>query len=336
MRDQDREREEFKPVGEGSSIPDADNITATDNGSDDHGEDAVAASSAGYPDQRDDDPSVHKCRSCRAPIPTGRTRCDFCLVNQIDPGDTAEPADTEQALSGIIHAVVTAETKPNAITTAAAAFNTLTADQSPTSVPGIDEYELLANSRGETARLLARKWGQLPAAAPLTSLDGQRLLDTVRQNANWDDVTEDAADGGADTEERNEQELDPVVFDADGEPITEHNKLTDLLGHSSSDQITAAQRRHRASETNERMMWIVPAFALQDADPDEDQSETGRYDRSTRRLLSCLECDSETKHVFSGSQELPDPEWGGDPMWECARCETPRFGPDPATVGPIQ
>jgi hypothetical protein len=319
MRDRDRERAEFEPVGEDSTIPDADDITATDDGSYDHGEDAVATSTAGYPDERDEDPSVHKCRSCHAPIPTGRMTCDFCLINQIDLSDAAEPPDGERTLMGIIHAVVTAEDKPNAITTATAAFNTLTADPATTDVPGIDEYELLANGTGETARQLAREWGQLPDAVILESLDGQRLLDTVRQNT---------ADGA----ERDERELEPVVFDAGGEPITGHDELTELLERGSLDRTTTAQRRYRTLDTDKQSTWIVPAFALQDDDIGEDQSETAQYDRPTRCLLSCSECESETEHVFSGSQELPDPAWSGDPIWECTHCGTPRFGPEPATV----
>jgi hypothetical protein len=329
MTDQNEKRTEFEPIGEGSISPDIYDGAATDDGGYDCSKDSVNASRRGYLGENNDDLSDDECRSCRAPIPTSRTQCDFCLVNQIDRGDTVEKPDSERTFAGIIHAVITAESKPDAITKATAAFNGLTADPSMTDAPSIDEYELIANSTGETARQLAREWGQLPDAAPLESLDGQRLLDTVRQNANWDDAI---SEGTAKGEERDEQELEPVLFNADGEPITEHDELTDLLEHGSLDQMTTARRRYRTSDTDEQPRWIVPAFALQDNDPDKDQPETGRYDRPTRRWLSCIECDSETKHVFSGSQELPDPEWGGDPIWECTRCEAPRFGPDPATV----
>lgn len=328
MKDPD-DQAEFEPVGEGAISPDSHDITVTDDGGYDRGEDAIRALSAGYPDERDEDLPAHECRSCGAPIPSERTRCDFCLVNQIDPGDATEPPDGERTLTGIIHAIVIAEDKPDAITKSTAAFSTLTADQSTTDVRGVDEYELIANSTGETARQLAREWGQLPDAAPLESLEGQRLLDTVRQNAGWDNViSENTADG----ENRGEQELDTVVFDTGGEPITGHDELTDLLKHGSPGQMTASQRRHRTSDTDEQLTWIVPAFALQDGDPEVDQPETGPHDRPARRSLSCPQCNEETIHSFGSHQDVPDPEWGGDPIWECARCETPRFGPEPATV----
>lgn len=334
MKDRDRERKEFEPVGEGSTIPDGYDVIATNDGGYDRSDDSITTSNAGYPDERDENSPAHECHSCCALIPSDRTRCNFCLVNQIDPDDAAEPLAGERTLTGIIHAIIIAETKMDAITKATAAFSTLTVDPSTTDGLGIDEYELLANSAGETVRQLAREWGQLPDAAALESLEGQRLLDTVRQNAIWNSASgEEPIDERTDSEERGEQELDPVVFNGDGEPITEHSELAELFEHGSLDRMSASQSRHRMSDTSEQLTWIVPALALQDVDPEEDQPETGRYDRPTRRLLSCLECDSETEHVFSGSQELPDPAWSGDPIWECTRCETPRFGPDPATVG---
>ncbi len=46
--------------------------------------------------------------------------------------------------------------------------------------------------------------------------------------------------------------------------------------------------------------------------------------RSRRR-----ECGRETKHRFHEFEAVPDDEGTGQPMWECQRCGTPRYGAEP-------
>lgn len=290
-------RDEFEPIGEGSITPDA-HDTAIDDGDYERVEDSIDEPAAGYPDERDDDPPNDECRSCGAPIPAERTTCDFCLVNQTDRGNAAGPPDCERTLTDIIHAVVNAETKTNVIAKANAAFSNLTADPFTTDVRGIDEYEPLANITGETVRQLAREWGQLPDAAALDTLEGQRLLDTIRQNAGWEYAAGEDMDGsGTGGEDAGTPVFDPVLVDADGELITDRDALAELLGYYSLDRTTASWTSQPPSGTGEQPTWIVPAFAPRYVDSDEDQPETGRHDGPKRHSLSCRQCSEETTRV---------------------------------------
>ncbi|WP_114578805.1 hypothetical protein [Saliphagus sp. LR7] len=317
----DDDRWEFNPEGEGRIEPDPTHSSAVDDGSYERGED----DQIGYPDtpgpdsRGSDEPTEDRCK-CGTPLDPGRTKCDFCLTNDLDYDDTPGESDTSREVRGLIHVLVDASNEANAVCIAQTVFEDIADHSSAPSTTSIDECELVAHLDDDLADRFAREWGQLPAAAQVKSTAGQRQLDTIRQNAGHDYLL--AKDGNT---EDNRPTLDPVLFDADGEPITDIEEVGELIAGGSLERTRLEWDTTDASDDSGQT-WIVPAIALEHvvrSDP-ADPSREGR----TRRTLACRECGESTRHTFDGVQAVPHPEFDDTPIWKCTRCQSHRHGSD--------
>ncbi|WP_114578470.1 hypothetical protein [Saliphagus sp. LR7] len=321
----DDDRWEFDPEGEGRIEPDPTNSTAVDDGSYERGEDSLEDDHMDYPDTSGTesgdggDSTEHHCE-CGAPLDPGRTKCDFCLTKEVEYEKSAD-ADTDREVMGVIHVLVDASSEANAVCIAQTVFEDIAEDSSTTSIDGVDECELVAHLDDDLADRFARKWGQLPAAAPVDSIPGQRQLDTIRQNAGHDYLL--SKDGNT---ENNRPTLDPVLFDADGEPITDIEEVGQLIAGGSLERTRLEWDTVDASD-EPGQTWIVPAIALEHVVRSES-TESSR-EGGTRRTLACRECGESTRHTFDGVEEIPHPEFNGTPIWKCTRCRSHRHGPDP-------
>ncbi|WP_306061217.1 hypothetical protein [Natronococcus wangiae] len=330
----DDDRWEFAPEGEGRIGPDATDARAVDDGSYECVDDSIENDHLEYPDtpgpksHGDGSAAENRCE-CGTEIAHDRTKCDFCLTNSLDYGDLAIEPDTERKLTGMIHVLVDAKTEHTAICKAKAVFKGLTGDSFTTSIDGIDECEVVADLEGELVMRFTRKWGQLPAAAAVETTEGQRQLDIIRQNAGHDYTI--AAEESTDNTEENRPTLEPVLFDAEGEPITDIGEVGQLIAGGTLERTSSNwdtdeyPRRDEPTRT-----WIVPAIALEHVSP-PDRSESLPREGRTRRNLGCRSCGESTRHKFGGVDEVPVPEIPDTPIWECTRCQSPRHGPDPGS-----
>ncbi|MFC4990538.1 hypothetical protein [Saliphagus infecundisoli] len=321
----DDDRWEFDPEGEGRIEPDPTNSTAVDDGSYERAEDSLEDDHLSYPDtpgpdSHGDEPSEHRC-ACGAPLDPSRTKCDFCLTREVEY-ENREVPDTNREVRGVIHVLVDASSEANTVCIAQTVFEDIADHSSAPSIDGIDECELVAELDGDLVDRFAQEWGQLPAAAPVASSAGQRQLDTIRQNAGHDYLR--ARDG--DTED-NRPTLDPVLFDADGEPITDIEEVGELIAGGSLERTRlewdASNPSGKPGQT-----WIVPAIALEHVVRSES-TEPSREGR-TRRILACQECGEPARHTFAGWNAVPHPEFNATPIWECTQCQSPQHGPDPS------
>ncbi|WP_114579679.1 hypothetical protein [Saliphagus sp. LR7] len=322
----DDDRWEFDPEGEGRIEPDPTTSTAVDDGSYERGDDSLEDDHLSYPDtpgpeSNGDEPSEHRC-ACGAPLDPGRTKCDFCLTREVEY-ENAEESDTTREVRGVIHVLVDASSEANAVCIAQTVFEDIADHSSAPSIDGIDECELVAELDGDLVDRFAQEWGQLPAAAPVASSAGQRQLDTIRQNAGHDYLR--ARDG--DTED-NRPTLDPVLFDADGDPITDIEDVGQLIAGGTLER-TSLEWETVGASNKDGQTWIVPAIALEHASVSDATREQSR-DSPTRCLLECRECTEETRHRFDGFNAVPDPAWEDDPVWKCTRCGMARHGPVPS------
>ncbi|ELY91397.1 hypothetical protein [Natrialba taiwanensis] len=332
MNYNDDDRWEFAPKDEGSIAPDATDSRAVDDGSYERVDDSLENGHVGYPDApgsasyENGSTAENQCE-CGTEIAHDRTKCDFCLTTSLDYGDIAVEPDTERKLTGLIHVLIDAKTEHNAISKAKAVFKGVTGDPFTTSIDGIDECEVIADLEGELVTRFTREWGQLPGAAAVETTEGQRQLDIIRQNAGHDYTV--ARGDSTDNTEENRPTLDPVLFDAEGEPITDIEEVGQLIAGgtlkrtSSNWDTDEYPRRDEPTRT-----WIVPAIALEHVSPPDRSDETPREGR-TRRNLECRSCSETTRHTFGGFDEVPVPEIPDSPIWECTRCQSPRHGPDP-------
>ena len=106
--------------------------------------------------------------------------------------------------------------------------------------------------------------------------------------------------------------------------LTRLTRMTGLIeAPSSRDVSDALLREQRSAPTVQTLApggsargagWSSASGAL-------SLAPTGR---SRRR-----ECGRETKHRFREFEAVPDDEGTGQPMWECQRCGTPRYGAEP-------
>ncbi|ELY62597.1 hypothetical protein C492_07650 [Natronococcus jeotgali DSM 18795] len=320
----DDDRWEFDPEGEGRIEPDPTNSTAIDTGGYERGDDTLVDDHMGYPDTpgpgpHDEKSTEHRC-ACGAPLDPGRTKCDFCLTKEVEYEKAAD-TDTDREATGVIHVLIDASSEANAVCIAKTVFEDIAEDSSTPLIDDIDECELVAGLDDDLVDRFARKWGQLPAAAPIDSIPGQRQLDTIRQNAGHDYLR--AKDGHT---ENNRPTLDPVLFDADGEPITDIEEVGQLIAGGTLDRTRLEWDTIDASD-GPAPTWIVPAIALEQVSRSEpsNPSREGR----TRRTLACLDCGEATRHRFAGWNEVPHPEFNDTPIWECTRCQIPQHGPNP-------
>ncbi len=157
-----------------------------------------------------------------------------------------------------------------------------------------------------------REWGQLPAAAAVETTEGQRQLDIIRQNAGHDYTI--AAEESTDNTEENRPTLEPVLFDAKGESITDIEEVGQLIAGDTLERTSPTwdtaeyPRRDEPTRT-----WIVPAIALEHVSP-SDRSEHSPREGRTRCNLECRSCDEMTRHTFGGFDKVPVPEIPDTPI----------------------
>jgi ribosomal protein S14 len=291
MTDQYADYEALRPLGEATHVPD-DQLASS---SGEPRRQRSGGVDAGYPD--DPTEGETECDSCGASIPAGQSKCRFCLTNHLEAADDQDTSTAERTLLHIIHIVVEASTFYGAVGKGSAAATLLAkADDDPV----VDDCKLIYDLDEEPAPQLVDQWPSLPSATRVTSECGNQLLAVARERTAWTETTQSCHDG----------EHATFLYDETGSAVRTEEGLASLREDADDD------------------FWLVPAIALQES-VDKTDTEQPRRERPNRTHLECRECDRETKHRFREFEAVPDDEWTGQPMWECQRCGTPRYGPEP-------
>jgi len=230
------------------------------------------------------------CRSCGAPIPLAQTKCQFCLSKYIEPVDEDAPRSAE-VLLGIVFIITSARTYYEAVAKGAAACRKLVTDERP-----IDGYQLVYDI-DDPAPQLVEPWPSLPSAATLDSESGQQLLKRLTNVSDGDSIRWSTVHGKP-----------PLLYDEWGQAIDDLENVLEL-----------EEKAHR---------WLVPALALHEQLQSQDAMQEESC-ISTKKRFFCHQCDEETVHAFDSRDSVPDPSRPRTPIWNCSRCETPRYGPDP-------
>ncbi|RZV06538.1 hypothetical protein [Natrinema hispanicum] len=295
MTDRDSDFEELRPTGEASHIPDETLSECTEG---EPNRQRVATATTGYPDTPTETDT--ECRSCSAPIPADQTKCLFCLTNHLEdsPSETNAPA-TEWTLLGVVHMLVESSTFYGAVAKGAAAATLLATSATESTV---DDCTSIYDLEDEPAAQLTDQWPVLPAAAQITSTDGEQLLAAARDRTTWSDQLHPAADS--------DHEPTTYLYDEGGTSIRDEQRLATLLDNAGDDA------------------WLVPAIALQQT-PDKREPEHLDSLIPTKECLECHQCGCTTDHRFSEHESVPDETWTGHAIWECQVCGTPCYGPSP-------
>jgi hypothetical protein len=285
------DHEELRPLGEATHVPDD---TLSSNGDGEPRRQRTGGVDAGYPDITT--AAAAECASCGTSIPAGQTKCRFCLRNHLDaPTDDQDTPDSECDLLHVIHVLVGSRTFYGAVAKGSAATNLLAKGGSD---PAVDDCRLVDDLNEEPTVQLAGQWPALPSATRVTSEIGEQLLAAARERTTW----------GVTTQSRHDGEHATFLYDESGSGVHTKDRLVTLLKDDD--------------------VWLVPAIALQYS-VGETSTESPRRERPNRESLDCRECGRETEHRFREFETVPDDEWTGQPIWECQRCRTPRYGPDP-------
>jgi ribosomal protein S26 len=284
--------EALRPIGEATHVPD-DQLAS---GSEPRRQRSGGVD-AGYPDGST--PSEPECESCGASIPAGQSKCRFCLTNHLEAADDQDTSNAEWTLLHVLQLLVEAATFYAAIAKSSAAATLLGNSDSD---PAVDDCRLIYDLDEALAPQLADQWPSLPSATRVTSDCGSQLLATARTRTTWTETTQSCHDG----------EHATFLYDETGSGIRADDRLASLREDANDD------------------LWLVPAIALQESVA-ETSTEHARHERPNKEFLECRECGRETEHRFREFEAVPDDEWTGQPMWNCQRCGTPRYGPDPET-----
>ncbi|MGB9963021.1 hypothetical protein ACOZ32_12590 (plasmid) [Halobacterium sp. MBLA0001] len=290
MTDQYADYEALRPLGEATHVPD-DQLT---DGSEPRRQ-RTGDVDAGYPD--DPTEGETECASCRASIPAGQSKCRFCLTNHLEGADDQDTSNAERTLLHVIQLLVEASTFYCAVGRGSAAATLLAKGDDD---PVVDDCKLIYDLDEEPAPQLVDQWPSLPSATRVTSECGNQLLAAARHRTPWTKTTQSCRDDKHAT----------FLYDESGSGIRDEERLVTLREDADDD------------------VWLVPAIALQES-VDKTDTAQPRRERPNRTHLECRECGRETKHRFRESETVPDDEWTGQPMWECQRCGTPRYGPEP-------
>jgi hypothetical protein len=280
--------EALRPIGEATHVPD-DQLTSG-------GEPRRQRSEsidAGYPD--DPTTAATECESCGASIPTGQSKCRFCLTNHLGHETTSTDETADLTLLGIIHLVVESSTFYGAVAKGGAAANLLTSNGVE---PTVDDYTLIYGLDEPPARQLADRWPSLPAAVQLDSAEGEQLLAAARDRTGWhgQEVVE------------HKQQAPTRLFDHRGNGICDETRLREIVTEADDE------------------LWLVPAIALT-ATTGERDSDGQPSPVPTTERLDCQDCGRATDHQFETHESIPDETWAGQPIWECQICGTARYGP---------
>ncbi|WP_115864221.1 biosurfactant protein 1 [Halorussus litoreus] len=293
MTRQNADHEELRPLGEATHLPD-DKLSSSTDG--EPRRQRTSGVDAGYPDTTT--ATAAECTSCGTSIPTGQTKCRFCLTNQLNASTVDhDTPDSECDIRHVIHALVESRTFYGAVAKGSAAINLLA---KPESDPAVDDYQLIYDLNEEPAAQLVDQWPTLPSATRVKSESGEQLLVTAYERTMWRDTTQSRHNG----------EHATFLYDKSGNGIRDEERLVTLREDADDD------------------VWLVPAIALQRSVTDASTG-TPRHESPNRDHLECRECNRETEHRFNGFEDVPDDEWTGQPMWECQVCGTSRYGPEP-------
>ncbi|AEN07782.1 hypothetical protein Halar_0545 (plasmid) [halophilic archaeon DL31] len=290
MTDQYVDYEELRPIGEATHVPD-DQLASG-------GEPRRQRSGGGdvrYPD--DPTAAVTECDSCGASIPTGQSKCRFCLTNHLEGADDQDTSAPGWSFLHIVQMLVEASTFYGAVAKGSAAATLLSKSESD---PAVDDCQLIYDLDEAPAPQLTDQWPSLPSATRVTSDCGSQLLATARNRTTWTETTQSCHDSDHAT----------FLYDETGSGILRKDRLASLREDANDD------------------VWLVPAIALQQSVA-ETGTEHPRRERPNRESLECRECGRDTEHRFREFETVPDDEWAGQPMWDCQRCGTPRYGPEP-------
>lgn len=315
MTDPYGNRDEHRPFGEGTPVPDHELHRDSDGY-------AEFFAGGNYPDPIDRD--TYPCRNCRQGIPSDRTICGYCGTTHPSQGDPAEaPARAEsqpdypsiQRVSRpppgadrwewrqVIFAVVEATSKLAAIAKGSAACSFLV-----DTTDAITECKLVDDYIDRPPAAVVAPWGQLPTATQIDSSAGQRLLRQAIARAAWD---------GA-----------PADINHEVHPVTTHALPTTLYDDTG---IGIHFRIDIAGRDGGPFMpvWLVPAIAH---GPTADQStdhDGSAGSGSARERLSCDDCERMTIHDLEGYDDGLYNGAPGWPIWQCRPCDAHRFGPCP-------
>jgi len=234
--------------------------------------------------------SESDCRSCGASIPSDQTKCQFCLSEHIEPIDE-DASQSAEVLLSVVFIVTNAGTYYEAVAKGVAACRKLVTDEGP-----IDGYQLVYDI-DDPAPQLVEPWTSLPSAATLDSEPGQQLLERLANVCDDDSIRWSTVHGKP-----------PLLYDEWGQAIDD---LEDVL--------EPEEKAHR---------WLVPALALHEQLQSQDATQKEPC-IPTKKQLFCHQCDEETVHRFDSRDSVPNPSRPRTPIWNCSRCETPRYGPDP-------
>ena len=282
--------EELRPTGEASHVPD---LKLNEGFDGDPRRQRVATITGGYPDE----PAATngECRSCRTSIPTGQTKCRFCLTHHLGDDATGTDGLMETALLGIIHLVVESTTFYGAVAKGGAAANLLSANEAE---PAVDDYTLIYDLDEVPARQLADRWPSLPDAVQVASEKGERLLSAARDRTGWN---------GQEASDRQEQ-APTRLYDQRGDGIRDASRLTEVLDDADD------------------AVWLVPAMALTES-TGEAAADRQVSPVPTTQKLDCQNCGRATDHRFKTHESVPDETWTGQPIWECRGGGSARYGP---------
>ena len=291
MTDQYADYEALRPLGEATHVPD-DQLASS---SGEPRRQRSGGVDAGYPD----DPTAGEteCASCGASIPAGQSKCRFCLTNHLEAADDQDTSTAERTLLHVIQLLVEASTFYGAVGKGSAAATLLAKGDDD---PVVDDCKLIYDLDEEPAPQLVDQWPSLPSATRVTSECGTQLLAAARERTAWTETTQSRHDG----------EHATFLYEETGSRVRSDDRLASLC------------------EDADDALWLVPAIALQES-VDKTDTEQPLRERPNRTHLECRECDRETKHRFREFETVHDDEWTGQPMWECQRCGTPRYGPEP-------
>jgi len=230
------------------------------------------------------------CRSCGASIPSDQTKCQFCLSEHIEPIDE-DASRSAEVLSNVVFIVVAARTYYEAVAKGAVACRQLVTDGGP-----IDGCQLVYDIE-DPAPQLVKPWSSLPSAATLDSEPWQQLLERLTNVSDDDFIRWSTV-----------HRKPPLLYDEWGQSIDDLEGVLEL-----------EEKAYR---------WLVPALALHEQLQSQDDTQEEPCIPTKKRLF-CHWCDKETVHRFDSRESVPDPPRPRTPVWNCSRCETPRYGPDP-------
>lgn len=291
MTDHYTDYEALRPLGEATHVPDERLSSRCDGGS--RCQRTGDIGSGGYPDTTA--ATATECDSCGTSIPTGQSKCRFCLTNNLEAAsDEQDTADVEYDFLHVIFALVEASTYYGAVAKGSASASLLASSSSD---PAIDECQMIYDLKTAPATQLSDQWPSLPSTARVTSENGTQLLLTARERTVWGE----SHHGG---------EHATYFYDESGSSIWTEDRLETILEDADDD------------------VWLVPAMGLHRSDEKSPISDD-RCERPNRTYLECRACGCETQHRFLEFEKVPDDEWDGQPMWECQRCGSTRYGSEP-------